>query len=884
MYIPRRLALVLLALAIGRLAHADVFSYEAVGNAGRNNTIDSNALSCDTAEGCYTNLGARCSDNPNQLCNLQIVPAGRCTYGSLTSGVGPFGTSCVFPHWAGRCAVNPKVGCSSNAQCADVGGACDLTISVFGELASSYGGQCNCQGTDAAAPDFEIAICGGSLSVCSDGDPMRDVGGLGVARGMELKVGGAGAETFAGLGPSLTGSGTPSSSPAYPIENPPISFDPQRDAGSVARAPAQGIGPIRPIRTTEAREVVPYVHPAIGTPVDVRKMKSFGDSYWEDWAFVSSAVSGTYNTHDVRLPCDPPVGWIVGTPVSGGLHCHELARDGLTFLWARDLTPAEIAAYTVGGQRVCPPNCNKDFELSPPRCRNLVEAGAMDPYAGLQLAIQSGEEAAGRQAGLRDAIGVSVFTWTTFLVDTDLRCKVGGWGNAPGVVGRCSNGSRVCAPGSAGDAVCAAAPSNGSSCRTCMGPYDSITNPLGLPIGYATHGRPELDLVSGQRIGGIAGQSSHIRLPLIVVGTTGNAAADFRDLADEGAPAVDLADLGPVDPNGAPFASGVGAGGTFANGVALNIDEPCCLGGLPVPWDAAALGSVLPGFENGFSYRYGPGGGDVTQSDWARTYDIGPGPDGIPGCIGDNAQTLNGFEACTSRLGKTAEGPKTDGFYATGKDDRVIRYTVGSTQIPASAARFNWRSGSPWLLAYFGFEQIPPVVNTVSAFTVRDISFFVPRSADLLVKMNTTWCPLTSGSADCGSSDDNCLLTGGDTDFDGVCDSDDNCPYVSNPSQSDAGGVGAAGADGIGDVCQCGDVTGDGRVLGSDVFAIRTALAAAGGPMAAPERCSVTGAIDAGVLPSGARRDCDVADFVRLERALATLPLGAAQVCESAVP
>src|SRR5262245_41346161 len=120
-----RLFALLLAASIALPAHADVFPYEVVTQVGRNNIIDSNALSCDpgtlsagtwiNSEGCYTRTGTRCSANPNQICDLQIVPAGRCTTGSLAGGE----ASCVWPHNAGRCASNVRVGCLSDAYVAN---------------------------------------------------------------------------------------------------------------------------------------------------------------------------------------------------------------------------------------------------------------------------------------------------------------------------------------------------------------------------------------------------------------------------------------------------------------------------------------------------------------------------------------------------------------------------------------------------------------------------------------------------------------------------------------------------------------------------------------------------------------------------------------------
>jgi hypothetical protein len=51
-----------------------------------------------------------------------------------------------------------------------------------------------------------------------------------------------------------------------------------------------------------------------------------------------------------------------------------------------------------------------------------------------------------------------------------------------------------------------------------------------------------------------------------------------------------------------------------------------------------------------------------------------------------------------------------------------------------------------------------------------------------------------------------------DADRDGVPDARDNCPFAANADQRDSGGLSGAPADGIGDACQCGDVTGDGAV------------------------------------------------------------------------
>lgn len=82
-----------------------------------------------------------------------------------------------------------------------------------------------------------------------------------------------------------------------------------------------------------------------------------------------------------------------------------------------------------------------------------------------------------------------------------------------------------------------------------------------------------------------------------------------------------------------------------------------------------------------------------------------------------------------------------------------------------------------------------------------------------------------------------------DTDADGVRDAMDNCPYVTNPAQEDHGGVGAGSpSDGVGDACQCGDVSGDGRVTTADaVMLSRSLLVPPRATLMRPELCDVGG-------------------------------------------
>lgn len=105
--------------------------------------------------------------------------------------------------------------------------------------------------------------------------------------------------------------------------------------------------------------------------------------------------------------------------------------------------------------------------------------------------------------------------------------------------------------------------------------------------------------------------------------------------------------------------------------------------------------------------------------------------------------------------------------------------------------------------------------------------------------------------------------TGGDVDGDGVADEIDNCLRIPNPGQSDAGGLGAgSGRDGIGDACQCGDVSGDGRVTANDATLIRRSrLAPPAATLARPALCDV-----------GGSAGCSAADALIIQRALLQPP------------
>jgi len=96
-----------------------------------------------------------------------------------------------------------------------------------------------------------------------------------------------------------------------------------------------------------------------------------------------------------------------------------------------------------------------------------------------------------------------------------------------------------------------------------------------------------------------------------------------------------------------------------------------------------------------------------------------------------------------------------------------------------------------------------------------------------------------NGGPDC--AEDPCLYLGGDSDGDGSCDDGeekDLCPDMYNIDNTDTNG------DGIGDVCQCGDVTHDVRIKTDDVTQIWFGYVGIWGatrPDNNWERCDVSG-------------------------------------------
>jgi hypothetical protein len=109
-----------------------------------------------------------------------------------------------------------------------------------------------------------------------------------------------------------------------------------------------------------------------------------------------------------------------------------------------------------------------------------------------------------------------------------------------------------------------------------------------------------------------------------------------------------------------------------------------------------------------------------------------------------------------------------------------------------------------------------------------------------------------------------------DIDEDTICDAGDNCPFVSNPSQTQSDSLPA------GDACQCGDLDDDGVVSGADVVLAGQILVGSSQALGAViERCNVVGPNDGGVS------DCTVADIALIDRHASGAEAAIENVCEA---
>lgn len=119
-----------------------------------------------------------------------------------------------------------------------------------------------------------------------------------------------------------------------------------------------------------------------------------------------------------------------------------------------------------------------------------------------------------------------------------------------------------------------------------------------------------------------------------------------------------------------------------------------------------------------------------------------------------------------------------------------------------------------------------------------------------------------------------------DSDADGVCDGagtgggacslgPDNCPLLSNGTQTNSDAFSA------GDACQCGDVDDDGTLDDADLELVRKRVVGGSTPGAVWERCNVTGPSDGGAT------DCDLLDATAIDRGLRADPTAVGDVCDA---
>jgi hypothetical protein len=115
-----------------------------------------------------------------------------------------------------------------------------------------------------------------------------------------------------------------------------------------------------------------------------------------------------------------------------------------------------------------------------------------------------------------------------------------------------------------------------------------------------------------------------------------------------------------------------------------------------------------------------------------------------------------------------------------------------------------------------------------------------------------------------------------DTDNDSICDGagtgggacsagPDLCPYAPTGVETDSGGINTGTPDGIGDGCQCGDVTDNGIINAMDLQVIRESILSS--PLSdtfEAARCNLVGPS----AENGSGSDCDVGDAFILDRLL----------------
>jgi hypothetical protein len=209
----------------------------------------------------------------------------------------------------------------------------------------------------------------------------------------------------------------------------------------------------------------------------------------------------------------------------------------------------------------------------------------------------------------------------------------------------------------------------------------------------------------------------------------------------------------------------------------------------------------------------------------------------------------------------SSQGPTTDGrtkpdFCAP---DGTSTYTYG-------------------ILGSYGTSFAAPVVAGAAALWQQRFGIEPPASLVQTLSRLTHPIGTQTQNSMCGMGE---IIAWLDTDGDGIPDPIDNCPYTPNADQKDSGGLNTTTPDGIGDVCQCGDIDNNGIVNANDgTKYLRASLGlspygsiAAMPGAAAPEKCDVNGD---GV--------CNANDASIITRATLGLSPGIQQKCTAAVP
>lgn len=146
----RFIACLLAGLFLNTVAWAQQSApYELVEDDGRNNIIDVTGFgACQLGVGCRDIDGNICvvgvpgaqATASSDSCRLERVPSGRCSRGS--------NTSCIWPFGAGACSSDPNRGCLSASDCAG-SDTCSAPNAACGCTSATEKSICGCSGMDA---------------------------------------------------------------------------------------------------------------------------------------------------------------------------------------------------------------------------------------------------------------------------------------------------------------------------------------------------------------------------------------------------------------------------------------------------------------------------------------------------------------------------------------------------------------------------------------------------------------------------------------------------------------------------------------------------------------------------------------------------------------